>query len=225
MITSNYSIYEMPNFDSVLSNYGLSRKEGVLFEGDSGHFMSYPYCLIPDMEYNQITQKLYTTGFVLMPMSQAIEQADTYRGSISMYPLLQSTSASYNKADVVHMTTSVKESGDEDGPFTIGMLVEEDTDTDGDVDTRVAYYSTGYLLDKDYNESVSGSNAELAASTVNYLCNNAAVSSAVPVKNLQVQYLTMSAFSANFWSVITVFVLPLIFIAAGFIVWFRRRKG
>lgn len=225
LITSNYSIYEMPNFDSVLSNYGLSRKDGVLFEGDSGHFMSYPYCLIPNMEYTQITQKLYNSGFVLMPMCQAIEQTDTYRKSISMYPLLQSSASSYNKADVVHMTTSVKENGDVDGPFTIGMLVEEDTNTDGEVDTRIAYYSTGYLLDKDYNEAVSGSNAELVASSVNYLCNNAAVSSAVPIKNLQVQYLTMSSFSANFWTVVTVFVLPLIFIIAGFVIWFKRRKG
>lgn len=225
LISSNYSIYDMPNFDSILSNYGLARKEGVLFEGDSGHFMSYPYCLIPNMEYSQITQKLYNSGFVLMPMSQAIEQTDAFRNSISMYPLLQSSASSYNKTDVVHMTTSVKENGDEDGPFTIGMLVEEDTNTDGEVDTRIVYYSTGYLLDKDYNEAVSGSNAELVASTVNYLCNNAAVSSAVPVKNLQVQYLTMSSFSANFWAVITVFVLPLIFIIAGFVIWFRRRKG
>ena len=225
LITSNYSIYSMPNFDSILSNYGLVRKEGVLFEGDSGHFMSYPYCLIPNMEYTRITEKLYNSGFVLMPMCQAIEQTDTYRNSISMYPLLQSTNSSYNKADVVHMTTSVKENGDEDGPFTIGMLVEEDTNTDDEVDTRIVYYSTGYLLDADYNTSVSGSNAELVASTVNYLCNNAAVSSAVPVKNLQVQYLTMSSFSANFWTVVTVFVLPLLFIVIGFVIWMKRRKG
>lgn len=225
LITSNFSIYEMPNFDSILSNYGLSRKEGVLFEGDSGHFMSYPYCLIPNMEYTQITQKLYNGGFVLMPMCQAIEPTDTYRNSISMYPLLQSSASSYNKADVVHMTTSVKEAGDEDGPYTIGMLVEEDTNTDGSVDTRIVYYSTGYLLDKDHNASVSGNNAQLVADTLNYLCNNAAVSSAVPVKNLQVQYLTMNSFSANFWTVVTVFVLPLIFILVGFVVWFKRRKG
>ena len=123
------------------------------------------------------------------------------------------------------MTTSVKENGDEDGPFTIGMLVEEDTNTDDEIDTRIVYYSTGYLLDADYNTSVSGSNAELVASTVNYLCNNAAVSSAVPVKNLQVQYLTMSSFSANFWTVVTVFVLPLLFIVIGFVIWMKRRKG
>ena len=225
MIASNYSIYQMPNFDSILQNYGLSRKEGVVFEGDSSHFMTYPYCLIPDMQYNQITQKLYNNSYLLLPMSQAIVPLGTYRDSISMYPLLQTSTSSYNKADVVHMTTSVKEAGDEDGPFTIGMLVEEDTNTDDEVDTRIVYYSTGYLLDKDYNSSVSGSNAELVGSTVNYLCNNADASSAVPVKNLQVQYLTMTSFAANTWTVICVFILPLIFIVIGGVIWFRRRKG
>lgn len=225
LITSNYSIYDMPNFDSILADYGLSHKDGVIFEGDSGHFMTYPYCLIPDMQYTQITEKLYNHSYLLFPMSQAIEPLDTYRDSISMYPLLQSSVSSYNKADVLHMTTSVKENGDEDGPFTIGMLVEEDTNTDDEVDTRIVYYSTGYVMDKDYNESVSGSNAELIGSTVNYLCNDAQSSSAVPVKNLQVQYLTMSSFAANTWTVICVFVLPLAFIVIGFVIWFRRRKG
>ena len=87
MITSNYSIYQMPNFDSILQNYGLSRKDGVVFEGDSGHFMTYPYCLIPDMQFNQINQKLYNSAYLLMPMAQAIVPLHTYRASISMYPL------------------------------------------------------------------------------------------------------------------------------------------
>ena len=225
LITSNYSIYEMPNFDAILADYGLSHKDGVVFEGDSGHFMTYPYCLIPDMQYNQITEKLYNTSYLLFPMSQAIVPLDTYRSSISMYPLLASSASSYDKEDVLHMTTSVKESGDEDGPFTIGMLVEEDTNTDDQVDTRIVYYSTGYVMDKDYNTSVSGSNAELIGSTVNYLCNNAEASSAVPVKNLQVQYLTMTSFAANTWTVICVFILPLFFIVVGGVIWFRRRKG
>ena len=73
--------------------------------------------------------------------------------------------------------------------------------------------------------SVSGSNAELVGSTINYLCNNADASSAVPVKNLQVQYLTMTSFAANTWTVICVFILPLFFIVVGGVIWFRRRKG
>ncbi len=225
MITTNYSIYDMPNLDAILSNYGVNRKEGVLFEGDSGHYMTYPYCLLPNLEYSQITEKLYNNGYVLMPMCQAIQELGVYRDSISMYPLLQTSSASYNKEDVVHMTTSVKEAGDEDGPFTIGMLIEEDIDTDDEVETRIAYYSTGYLLDTDYDSSVSGNNATLVAATIQLLCNPSATASAVPVKNLQVQYLTMSSFSANLWTAICVFVLPLGFVLAGFIVWFRRRKG
>ncbi|MEI3418779.1 MAG: hypothetical protein V8Q86_09715 [Blautia sp.] len=45
--------------------------------------MTYPYCLIPDIQFNQIDQKLYNSAYLLMPMAQAIVPLDTYRASIS----------------------------------------------------------------------------------------------------------------------------------------------
>ena len=43
IITSNYTTSDMPNFDSVLSHYGLSRTEGIVVEGNG----SYYYRVIP----------------------------------------------------------------------------------------------------------------------------------------------------------------------------------
>ena len=64
------------------------------------------------------------------------------------------------------MTTSEKEKGDKSGPFTIGMLIQEDTNNDDEADTEIVYYSTGYLLESNYNQAVSGSNAQLLGGTV-----------------------------------------------------------
>ena len=122
------------------------------------------------------------------------------------------------------MTTSEKEKGDKSGPFTIGMLIQEDTNNDDEADTEIVYYSTGYLLESNYNQAVSGSNAQLLGGTVNYLCNGEKTSAAVQTKSLQVKYLTLTDRAANIWTAICVFTLPLLFIIAGLVVWASRRK-
>ena len=41
--------YNTPNLDAAMAEFGLTRAEGLVVEGDSGHFMNgYPYYLLPD---------------------------------------------------------------------------------------------------------------------------------------------------------------------------------
>lgn len=225
LIFSNFSLDPMPNFDSILANYGVERVDGIVLEGDSNCFITYQYCILPSMYYSEITAAAYENTFILTPMSQGIRATETYRDSISMQTLLATSNASYSKVDVENMTTAEKEEGDIGGPFNVGMLIQEDVDNNDQVDTEVVYFSSGYLLDEDYNQNVSGGNAQLFGSAVSYLCAEEDSSSAVPMKSLQVPYLTLTSFTANFWTVICVFVLPLGFVAAGAVKWFKRRKG
>ena len=224
IIFSNYTVEDMPNFDSILADYGVEREKGIILEGDSDKYMSYQYCLVPDISYSAITENVYGNGSVLAPMSQGILTSDSHRDSITYQPLLTTSDASYSKEDVENMTTSEKEKGDKSGPFTIGMLIQEDTNNDDEADTEIVYYSTGYLLESNYNQAVSGSNAQLLGGTVNYLCNGEKTSAAVQTKSLQVKYLTLTDRAANIWTAICVFTLPLLFIIAGLAVWASRRK-
>ncbi len=225
LILSNYSETEMPNFDSILSNYGVERGKGIILEGDSGSYMTYQYCLIPTVNYSDITADMTENTYLLLPMSQSIRATDTYRDSISMASLLITSGASYEKTDVLNMTTSEMEAGDEPGPFNIGMLIQEDIDNDDEEETEIVYFSSGYLMDEDYNQNVSGGNARLIGNAAAYLCEGEDSSLAVPVKNLTVPYLTMTDFTANFWTVICVFAIPAVFVLAGLATWLKRRKG
>ncbi len=224
VLLSDYSLEERPNLDAILSNYGLKRVEGIILEGDSSRYVTYQYCVIPSVNYTDLTENVYENAFLLMPMCQGIEELDTRRSSITLQPLLTSSDASYSKVDVQNMTTAEKEKGDIDGPFTIGMQAFEDVDQDGENDTRLVYFSTGYLLDADYNASVSGTNARLFGDTVNSLCTDGRSSAVVSARNLQVQYLMIDSFSANFWTVICVFLIPAATVLCGLRTWMVRRK-
>jgi len=224
ILLSNYTLEERPNLDEILASYGMKRVDGIILEGDSSRYVTYPYCLIPAVNYTDITANVYENAYLLMPMCQGIEEMENHRSSVSLQPLLTTSDSSYSKVDVQNMTTAEKEEGDIDGPFTIGMQAFEDVDQDGQNDTRLVYFSTGYLLDTDYNASVSGTNARLFGDTVNSLCTDAKSSAVVSAKNLMVQYLAIDSFSANFWTVICVFLIPAGIILWGFRTWMVRRK-
>ena len=55
----------MPNFDSILANYGMERVDGIVLEGDSDKYMSYQYCIVPEVSYSAITENVYGSGYVL----------------------------------------------------------------------------------------------------------------------------------------------------------------
>ena len=59
LIVSDYTDQEMPNFASVLQNYGVQTVDGVVMEGDTSHYISQnPYYLLPDIKSTDITSSL-----------------------------------------------------------------------------------------------------------------------------------------------------------------------
>lgn len=50
LIFSDYTAEDMKNFDEILRTYGVEREDGIIFEGDSQHYLSQmPYYLVPDI--------------------------------------------------------------------------------------------------------------------------------------------------------------------------------
>ncbi len=225
LIYSNYSLQPMPVLDRILADYGLAREEGIVLEGDTSSFISYPYCLVPAVMYTEATADVYRDYYVLMPMAQAIRVRDSYRNTIFMQPLLMSSKMSYNKADVQNMTTSEQEEGDKSGPFILGMEVQEDIDGNGQNDTEILYYSTGYLLDKDYDQTVSGGNARLFGNALRILAGTVESQVSIPDKSMQAPVLTLTDRAANIWTVLCVFVLPGLFMITGTVIWAVRRRA
>lgn len=226
LIFSDYSETEMPNFDAILQNYGVQRAQGIVLEADSNHYASQlQYYLVPDVAATELTSKLVSSNtFVLMPMSQGIQKLDSTRASITMTDLLTTSDNSYSKTDVRNMTTSEKEEGDIEGPFDLGVLIQEDINNDDVNETGIVYFSSSYLLDDDTDSAVSGGNTELVTSAVSYLCVQGESSISIPGKSVQVSYLTIKAAARNICAVIVIFVIPVLFVGVGAGIWFSRRK-
>ena len=64
MIFSDYTGEKMENFDAVLENYGVSRVDGLVFEGDAQHYAAQmPYYLVPTVNSTDITSDVASSGY------------------------------------------------------------------------------------------------------------------------------------------------------------------
>jgi hypothetical protein len=224
MIFSDYTEESMDNFDSILENYGVSRAEGIVLEGDNQHYaMQMPYFLVPTVLSTDITADVASSGYyVLAPYAQGIVKAEQIRDTLNITSLLTTSDSAYSKVNL-SSDTMTQEAEDLDGPFDLGVYITESTDAD---DTEIIYYSTANLLDSSVNSMVSGGNEQLILASVTALCSSEEnVNVSIPTKSLSVTYLSMTDYDASFWKMWTMGIIPVLFLAAGFVIWAKRRKA
>lgn len=225
MIFSDYTEKSMENFDALLENYGVSRTEGIVFEGDTSHYaMQIPYYLVPTVNHVDAVSNAASSGYyVLAPYAQGIQKSEDLRDTVTIESLLSTSDSAYAKTNM-NSDTLEKEENDITGPFDIGVSITENVDDDKT--TQIIYYSTSYLMDNQANQMVSGGNEQLVMESLNWMCSSddtAAIS--IPSKSLEVSYLTLTAYDASFWKICVIGLIPGFFLVVGFMVWLKRRKA
>lgn len=226
LIVSNYTGENMPNFASVLENYGVKTVDGIVLEGDTNHYISQNLSyLLPNIDSNDITSKLSSASrYILMPLAQGIQKIDNYRDTLTINSILTTSDSAYSKVNVENMQTMEKESGDIDGPFDVGVSISEDVGDDKQ--TQIVYYSSESLFNDQMNTMVSGANYELISSSVNWMCtnDNEGQSISIASKSLDTSALTIPAADASFWSIFVTGVIPVCMVLMGGAIWMKRRK-
>ena len=221
-IVSCYTGKEMPNFQSVLQNYGVQTMDGIVLEGDANHYVSgNPSYLVPDVAVSDTTGDLGSkNSLILMPVAQGIETLETHRETIDIQNILTTSDSAYVKKDAENMTTLEKENGDESGSFALGVAITEQYN---DKETKIVYLSSSSLFLDNINQAVSGTNMELMTNALSWMCGQES-SVSIPSKSMQVSYLTLTSASAGFWSMVATALLPVLCLLTGGMIWFRRRK-
>ena len=214
----------MPNVDKIVESYGVEFIDGIVVEGDSGMMMpDYNHYLIPKLEEHTITNPLRKAkSSVLMPICEGIRIKETVRGTVTAEPLLTTSDVSFAKKDGTNMKTFDKEKGDIDGPFSVAMAVQETFEGE---ETRIVFFGTsGFLIDE-VDQYVSGGNKDIFLNALGWAAEQEN-GVTIRAKEINVDYLTMSAASANTISIIMMVILPVIILAAGIVVaiWIRRRS-
>lgn len=226
LVFTGFSKVEMPNLDSVLTNYGLERDPGLVIEGDSQHYYpQYPDYLIPNLSSSSdMTSDLAGNTYVLVPDAQAIKKLDNYRNTLTITSLITTTDSAYIKnisgSDNI---TAEKADGDEEGAFDVGVSVSESVGEDKEA--QLVYFSSVGMLSDDIDNSVSGGNVSVITKAITSMTDvDESTTVSIPSKSLSVSYLNLTAYDVSFWSLVTMAVIPVLFLLVGFVIWMKRRK-
>ena len=207
----------LTNLYSLLENYGVTAAEGIVVEEDREHYaFGAPYVLLPDLASSDVTDSLIDESYyALMPISQGLTVGSTENGTVT--ELLTTSDTAFSKAAGYSLSTYDKEDGDIDGPFAVGVSIE---DNGGG---KIIWFSSSVFLEDMYNASSSGANVDMAMNALSSLVGEREAI-AIRSKSLNYNYLTISASTSSVLQGLMIGVFPLAYLAIGIVVIVRKRR-
>lgn len=206
----------LTNLYSLLENYGVTAAEGIVVEEDREHYaFGAPYVLLPDLASSDVTDSLIDESYyALMPISQGLTVGSTENGTVT--ELLTTSDTAFSKAAGYSLSTYDKEDGDIDGPFAVGVSIE---DNGG----KIIWFSSSVFLEDMYNAYSSGANVDMAMNALSSLVGEREAI-AIRSKSLNYNYLTISASTSSVLQGLMIGVFPLAYLAIGIVVIVRKRR-
>ncbi|MCM1124290.1 MAG: Gldg family protein [Eubacterium sp.] len=218
-IIPTWTTESMENFEKILSYYGVSVVDGMIVENDPSYYYQSPYYLIPLIEYDAITE-VVANGVVFAPFARGLTYNEEST-DVSYQPLLTTSVSAFSKTDMSGSEDYQKSDTDVDGPFVIGLKAEKYTD--GEEMSQAVIVATEQMFTANADDIVPGYNVKLFCSMVSSLAKRED-SVAVPVKYYEIGNLIFSARSVYIVGFVSVILLPIGCLVAGFIIWLKRRK-
>jgi ABC-type uncharacterized transport system involved in gliding motility auxiliary subunit len=154
------------------------------------------------------------TGF---PMSRSLTLGSSPKTSVQK--LFESSDSSFATMDLSSPEVKVKDPNNKRGPM---VLATAGSYTTGKANVEGRFVVVGSSTWATNSFLQFNGNSDLAANAINWLCSDEDLISIRP-KAPEVQHITLTAAQMTVVRVVSQFVLPLIVILGGILIWWRRR--
>ena len=201
---------DTPRLDAILESCGMTRQAGLLIENDANHYpYGYPQTyLLPTVQSNEITAGVGSNMMVYTPIAQGIVKHED--GDYTFTSLLSTSSTAYSMEDYATAETAQKADTDPEGSFAVAVAAENVT-----TGARVVWVNCPNLLLTNINQAVSGGNAQLLGSIVNWM-NGEQTTAVINAKSMSAAALPLG--------VLFTLVLPIVCLVAGAVICVVRRR-
>jgi len=205
---------ELTNLYGILSDYGVSAVQGIVSESNRSHYaFQAPYVLLPDLGDSDITAPLAEKNYMaIVPIAAGLQISGD-----SAVSLLNTTDSAYSKIAGYQQTTYEKEDGDIDGPFSLGVDIQDHGSG------RIMFFTSSYLLDDMYNAYSSGANNDMVMNALSALMGDRQAMS-IRSKSLNYNYLTISESAASTINLVMIGLVPLCYLAMGVVTVLEKRR-
>ena len=163
IVIGSYTEKSLPNFESVLKEYGVSFTGGMVAENDAQHYyqMGGPFYLLPEVNGSAYTGSIQGS-YVYVPAAVGITYPESTE-TIVYTSLMDTSDQAVSKNDPDNMKDYGYEEGDTEGPFSIGLAVEESVDEDKT--TQLLVFASPYLF-SDQASQMTANNAVLFSDVI-----------------------------------------------------------
>ena len=215
LTTNGYD--ETPNLDAVMAQFGLAREAGLVVEGDSSHALyGYPYSLFPD--YGTTDESTALDGVnrsthVMLSVAQGITVTET--DGVTAESLLNTSEDAYSKLNFDTSSTTDKENGDTDGPFSLAVWARNEN-----TGAEVIWIGCPNMDNEQLYQSIPGNLTFLQGCAASMVGQDILIDT----KALEASPITIPASTATTLGLVFVFVLPAVVLIAGAVVVLLRRR-
>lgn len=226
VIASNYTNESLTNFNSILEKYQISIVDGMLVENDTSGYYQNPYYILPQIGYDTATTEA-SGGHIFAPFAQGITypkqtEEEAEESGITYTSFLTTSEDSFSKLDAERTDDYSKGENDIEGPFTIGLHMVKASETEGE-NTELYVFGGANIFTDSASEMVYGNNLKLFCGITEQYTEGEA-ESVIPAKSYEVQKLVITQAFIIWGGLITAILVPILLLAAGIIIWARRRK-
>ena len=155
----------------------------------------------------------------MMPYAQPI--LTTEKDGVTLTTLLTTSEEAYSKTDLNQSSDVKKTDDDAQGPFTVGVKAVKTLDSGEEA--QLILYSSSYLFTESTNQYTMDNNLTLFTNAISTMAGESE-SISIPTKSMVSTYATVPTASAVRYGILLMGILPIGLLAAGIIIWVRRRK-
>jgi len=209
-----------PFLQAFLEEWGITPGDELVFE-EQAFTSGNPVNIIPMYDPHIINKYFMETRvFLTMPSSRSLYQTANPGSAYDVRSVLSSTPSSYGKRGN-QFNQPGRESGDIDGPFTLIMSSEKELSEEDS--SRLVVAGSRKLFGDDLLSYSSYGNTEFLVQTINWL--NEEVSSVnIPPKKIHPDPLNIHFGQVLAFGILLCIVVPLFFLAAGILMFIKRKR-
>ncbi|MFB0846213.1 GldG family protein [Paenibacillus oleatilyticus] len=208
------------NIDAIMAAYGIKDQHAVAIEPRQSMLYD-PLTIIPEYGSHTITSKLQQYDLLTMMTLAVSLNADQPVADFPVTSILKTTAQAYGETDLktlANSSRSTKDANDVKGPLNLGYVVE-----DKDKKPKAVVLGGSTLFDD--RVIAQQGNRDFALNTVGWLQEQQNQVTIRPREGDAIQTAMLTAGQGNMIFYGTVLVFPFLFLIAGGVIWWRRRKG
>lgn len=209
LFIAGYSDKDQPNLNSMINGFGLNLEKGLAAD-TKNYYQNNPYYIFPTIAAaSEVTSGIDQKSAALVLQSAAFSQMENMPDGVTVDPFLETTDGGM----------VVTENGQTQGTYILGAAAEKTADSGT---ARLTVFGSSSLIDDGLNSTFTNlTNLEIFMNAVTANFEDV-INVSIPSKSLEVTYNTVT--HGGMWGILFILVIPVVTIAAGLVVWLRRRR-